>query len=1632
MPGEDADIFSAVESSKLNDACWLIGEKGLTVVESRYVPGVGDSVAAYKTDATPLHWAVKGDNADARKRMVALLLHYGADPSAQNEAGSAPLDLAASGDDAELLRDAGGVCYVEADDRCGLRLLPGPSAAFSATVAHGFSGGVWSVTVKAATDADAEEEVFSRLDILDPEDARLSADVEADEADEGKHVLLVSSESPLMAGEPLSASVAVWSGLQTLWASLAVTALYPVAAEEKKIDADDSGLIHQFALLGYENALFSAAEGSAPEFNVSSNGEVLRNVILNGETVYKVVADVEDEGFLGAMSLTLNVSVRRKTTLHAEFSAVRYRAAMAGGYEGAVLTLSAADEGVSLSYLESELESDKDGLRGSSFSLVSLSSGDYAVSLETAVSGPDIEILEPIFEFQRTGFPLVTATANIQVTILGPYSHTEVIQKSATSVAYRFVVPGFSGVEFEVDGSEVGSGGFYSVASTGTIKLSSPLTASVAHTVTVRGMHDGFLGDALFTLAVSVSFCDADVEREPEGDVAALNSALVQAAHHGNVGAVCGLLQQGADVEARDEDDYTPLLAAARGGHLDVVKYLLSRGDVDVNVGWKNDIYGWTPLHYAATYDRLDMVKYLLSRDDVDVDVRANYRDSSPLHWSARDGRLEVVKYLLSHYDIDAVARNEQGKYSDSYGETALHYVARRTGGSMWGLWDQLYVLKYFLSLKMPINNRTNGGLTPLDQAIENYGNWPLMVWALRAHGGVCLVSTDVQCGLIMRPSRSRVLVADNHVGAVRIVTATAHDRDSPVYNLVYSTANSDDFSLDSATGDLTFNPGVLTAGLLFTVSIQAVSQKRFTPYGYQIGTQSVTVERVVSVYAAKPKPLAGVLSNYPSLLTASSEYMGVLATLSATEEDVAVSYASGLDEKVFTLTALPSGKAALSLVARLGAEDVTATAVVELSKYGHAPTLVTARVTVSALLPTETRVTVYSFYSSTVSLSLSARHGGMRYEKISGPAELSVSDSGEISATSPFLSNYNWHHLEVRADSPGILGGERFSVSWLAAYCGSGDLPGRLEVLNTNAAHLINAINKKIGIDGICWMVVKRYDINMRNSANATPLHRAVIRDYPAAVTLLVNAGANIDAQNSRGKTPLYLAIQNQKENMARFLIKAGADVNLPNTDGYSPLDIAYEARDGAQIPLSVAADLRRAGALCLKDDSNAWCGLAVRPRYSYLTVNLNHSGAVYTVTATDPLRPNAAKIYSLIHSDGLSLTVNSKTGVLSLLPGSGALTYGPSRSAVSIRASTDGGTQSVTVEVVIYVSSPCNTRAAPITYPAANLIEAIDQGFSIDKICRMIIIEDADVNVKNAKNGTPLHRAAVHGYEDVARMLIAAGADVDARNSKGKTPLYVAFEKSKWGMASLLAAAGADVNLPDIVDGYSPLDLVFNAIENEEDYSLPLSVAVNIRDYYGAVCLIRTGSECGLLMRPPHFTVTIGADYPDDAPVSVHTVTAAYSGYSNLSAHATSETIPTATIYSLVHGEGFSVDSKTGVLSADAGILTAGFVATVSIKVIAEGGTQSVTVEVVIEVSAADDGNAGIFHPPDVFQNPPLQLIPSAGNQLKPPKLVRVRPPKIPELPAKIVLGAPPLPFPPTPIPLSPSRFRVSFFHA
>jgi uncharacterized protein len=85
--------------------------------------------------------------------------------------------------------------------------------------------------------------------------------------------------------------------------------------------------------------------------------------------------------------------------------------------------------------------------------------------------------------------------------------------------------------------------------------------------------------------------------------------ALLRASLIGHTAAVEALLDTGLDVNAKDQNAWTPLLEAVFGGHTDTIRVLLDRG-ADINA---TDQTGWTPLMEAASKGRSEVVKILLA-----------------------------------------------------------------------------------------------------------------------------------------------------------------------------------------------------------------------------------------------------------------------------------------------------------------------------------------------------------------------------------------------------------------------------------------------------------------------------------------------------------------------------------------------------------------------------------------------------------------------------------------------------------------------------------------------------------------------------------------------------------------------------------------------------------------------------------------------------------------------------------------------------------------------------------------------------------------------------------------------------------------------------------------------------------
>jgi ankyrin repeat protein len=74
-----------------------------------------------------------------------------------------------------------------------------------------------------------------------------------------------------------------------------------------------------------------------------------------------------------------------------------------------------------------------------------------------------------------------------------------------------------------------------------------------------------------------------------------VNKSLLEAAERGSVEDVEDLLEKGADVNAKDEFERTPLMLSALEGHAEVATLLVEAG-ADVNATAK---YGQTALQFA-------------------------------------------------------------------------------------------------------------------------------------------------------------------------------------------------------------------------------------------------------------------------------------------------------------------------------------------------------------------------------------------------------------------------------------------------------------------------------------------------------------------------------------------------------------------------------------------------------------------------------------------------------------------------------------------------------------------------------------------------------------------------------------------------------------------------------------------------------------------------------------------------------------------------------------------------------------------------------------------------------------------------------------------------------------------------
>lgn len=165
----------------------------------------------------------------------------------------------------------------------------------------------------------------------------------------------------------------------------------------------------------------------------------------------------------------------------------------------------------------------------------------------------------------------------------------------------------------------------------------------------------------------------------------------------GDLEAARFLFSRGADLEATNNDGYTPLLLAARHSFKDICKFLIKSGaKVDVS-----DKSCSTVLHYASYSGWIKIVRALVEKG-CEIDAK-NAFGNTPLFLAVQHLHNNVIEFFL---ELGA-----DFEYCDGNGWSLLHKAS---------FYGWLTIAQIVINKKCDLDAKTSKGFTPLYLAVSN------------------------------------------------------------------------------------------------------------------------------------------------------------------------------------------------------------------------------------------------------------------------------------------------------------------------------------------------------------------------------------------------------------------------------------------------------------------------------------------------------------------------------------------------------------------------------------------------------------------------------------------------------------------------------------------------------------------------------------------------------------------------------------------------------------------------------------------------------------------------------------------------------------------------------------------------
>ncbi|XP_025094753.1 tankyrase-1-like isoform X2 [Pomacea canaliculata] len=572
------------------------------------------------------------------------------------------------------------------------------------------------------------------------------------------------------------------------------------------------------------------------------------------------------------------------------------------------------------------------------------------------------------------------------------------------------------------------------------------------------------------------------------------------AAGFGRKDVVEHLLENGANVHARDDGGLIPLHNACSFGHAEVVQLLLRHG-ADPNA---RDNWNYTPLHEAAIKGKIDVCIVLLQHGadpnirNTDGKTALDLADSSAkavltgeykkdeLLEAARSGNEEQMMALLTPLNVNCHA-------SDGRKSTPLHLAAG---------YNRTRIVQLLLQHGADVHAKDKGGLVPLHNACS-YGHFEVTEMLLKAGASVNAVDLWQFTPLHEAASKSRVEVCS---------LLLSHGADPNLVNC-HSKSIIDVAPTRELQERIQFEykghsllEGARQADLARVKKYLSVDVVNFKhPYNGDSALHCAAAspfpkrKQVVELLIRKGANLNDKNKDYLTALhiAADKAHYDVM--------DVLLKHGA----KVNGLDSL--GQTALHRVAQQGNMQACRL----LMSYAVDPTIVSHQGYTAAQLATENIQKL---------LQEDPPVGGTDIDL----QLLEAAKAGDLDLVKKLVTT-NVHAVNCR------------------------DVDGR----HSTPLHFAAGYNRVAVVE---YLLEHGADVHAKDKGGLVPLHNACSYGHYEVTELLIKHGACVNVADLWKFTPLHEAASKGKFEICKLLLKHGADPNKKNRDGHTPLDLVKE----------------------------------------------------------------------------------------------------------------------------------------------------------------------------------------------------------------------------------------------------------------------------------------------------------------------------------------------------------------------------------------------------------------------------------------------------------------------------------------